>query len=87
MREQEYDLVGVDGNAFSVMAYVRKAMKEQGFSKSEIDDYVKEAMSSDYNNLLVESMKYLDLCNEKMWFGSYDEDDDDDCDEEDDCAC
>lgn len=80
MREREYNLVGINGNAFSVMAYVRKAMKEQGFSKSEIDNYVKEAMSSTYDNLLVESMKYLDLCNEKMWFGDYDTDDE--CEED-----
>ena len=33
-----YDLVGVDGNAFSIMAYVRRAMREQGFSKKEIED-------------------------------------------------
>ena len=60
-----YDLVGVDGNAFSVMGYVRKAMKEQKFSPEEIDVYQKDAMSSDYNHLLAVSVEAIDKCNER----------------------
>ena len=59
----KYDLVGVDGNAFAVMAYVLKAMKECKMSKEEQSDYQTEAMSSDYNNLLAISIKMIDLCN------------------------
>ena len=32
MREK-FSLVGVDGNAFDIMAYVKTAMREAGFSK------------------------------------------------------
>lgn len=32
---EKFDLVGVDGNAFNVMAYVKTAMHEAGFSKEE----------------------------------------------------
>ena len=46
------NLVGIDGNAFSVMGAFSKAAKKQGFSKEEIDAVLKEAMAGDYNHLL-----------------------------------
>lgn len=42
-------LVGEDGNAFSILARVSKALKKAGVSKEEISKFQKEAMSSDYN--------------------------------------
>ena len=65
MSKKHYDLVGVDGNAFSIMGYVRSAMKECGFSKDEIETYIKDATSNDYNHLLVVSMDIIDKCNER----------------------
>lgn len=59
----KYDLVGVDGNAFAVMAYVLKAMKECKMSKEEQSDYQTKAMSGDYNNLLAVSVEMIDICN------------------------
>ena len=60
----KYDLVGVDGNAFAVMGYVLKAMKECKISKEEQSDYQTKAMSGDYNNLLTVSIEMIDKCNE-----------------------
>lgn len=60
----KYDLVGIDGNAFSVMGYVLKAMKECKMSKEEQSDYQTKAMSGDYNNLLAVSIGTIDKCNE-----------------------
>ena len=60
----KYDLVGVDGNAFAVMGYVLKAMKECKMSKEEQSDYQTKATSSDYNNLLAVSVEMIDKCNE-----------------------
>jgi hypothetical protein len=60
----KYDLVGVDGNAFAVMGYVLKAMKECKMSKEEQSDYQTKAMSGDYNNLLTVSIEMIDICNE-----------------------
>ena len=60
----KYDLVGVDGNAFAVMAYVLKAMKECKMSKKEQSDYQTKAMSGDYDNLLAVSVEMIDKCNE-----------------------
>ena len=67
----KYDLVGIDGNAFSVMGYVLKAMKECKMSKEEQSDYQTKAMSGDYNNLLAVSIEMIDKCNEVC--GSSDE--------------
>lgn len=72
-----YTLVGVDGNAFNVMAYTGRALKETGHRDLE-KQMVKEATSGDYNNLLCVCMKYLDIAN-----ASLDEEDwDDDCDDD-----
>lgn len=53
MPEEPYTLVGIDGNAFSIMGFVARIMRQHGHSRDEIEQYRKEAMSSDYNNLLV----------------------------------
>ena len=60
----KYDLVGVDGNAFAIMAYVLKAMKECKMSKGEQLYYQIKATSSDYNNLLAVSIGMIDKCND-----------------------
>ena len=61
---EKYCLVGVDGNAFAIMAYVVNAMHECGKSADEALAYQKAAMSGDYNNLLCESMKVINRLNE-----------------------
>ena len=65
MSKKHYDLVGIDGNAFNILGYVRRAMKETGFTKDEIEAYTKDATSGDYNHLLVVSMDMIDKCNGK----------------------
>ena len=61
-----YDLVGIDGNAFSVMGYVSSAMRRSGYKKEEVDDYLADAQSSDYNHLLSVSVQMVDAVNEKL---------------------
>lgn len=61
-----YTLVGVDGNAFSIMGYVTSAMRKAKMSREEINEYTKEAMRSDYNNLLVVSCEMIDKVNEML---------------------
>ena len=61
--KKQYSLVGVDGNAFSVIAYTKKAMRQSGFSQKEINKYLEKATSSDYNNLLCLSAKMVEKCN------------------------
>jgi hypothetical protein len=70
-------LAGEDGNAFSIIARVSKALKNAGF-KAEAEEFKKKAMSSDYNNLLMTAMKYVREPDE------VDTDDDEGYDDEDD---
>jgi hypothetical protein len=69
-----YDLVGVDGNAFSIMGYVRKAMMECRKPKAEIDAYHKEAMSSDYDSLVYTSFEMVEKLNKEMGYTEEDGD-------------
>ena len=62
---EKYTLVGIDGNAYSVMGYVSQCMKNEGMSKEEIQNYRKDAMSGDYNNLLLVSQEMIDFLNEQ----------------------
>ena len=59
-----YSLEGIDGNAFSIISYVRMAMSETGFTKSEIEGYTKDAMSADYSHLVKVSQDYIEQCNQ-----------------------
>ena len=61
-----FDLVGIDGNAYSIMGYVIKAMKMAEYTKIEQDSYLQRAMSDDYENLLSESIKMIDEVNDKL---------------------
>jgi hypothetical protein len=45
-------LVGLDGNAFSVMGAFSRQARKEGWTAEEIDTVLKEAMSSDYRHLL-----------------------------------
>ena len=54
-------LTGTNGNAFAVMGSVRKAMRRNDVSPEDIDAFMKEAMSGDYDNLLSTCMKYVNV--------------------------
>lgn len=64
--KEEYTLVGVDSNAFAIMGYVLLAMKDEGFSKEERDEYLEDAKSSDYDHLLCVSVEYIDRVNDRV---------------------
>ena len=59
----KYDLVGVDGNAFALIGYTQKAMRECGYSKEEIGTVTKDAMAGGYNNLIVVLDEAIQNCN------------------------
>ena len=63
MQTTAFSLIGIDGNAFSVMGYVRKAMRRSGYSKAEIDTYTENAQSKDYNHLLNVSRERIEILN------------------------
>jgi hypothetical protein len=52
-------LIDSDGNAFSIMGRVRKALHKAGADKEYVDKYLEEAMFGDYDNLLCVTMNYV----------------------------
>jgi len=58
-----YSLVGVDGNAFSLMGYTARALKQTGHADL-VAKMQEEAMSGDYYNLIAVCDKYIDICND-----------------------
>lgn len=54
-------LLGNDGNAFAILGNVSKAMKKANVDKEEIDTFMTEAMSGDYNHLLQTVMRYVNV--------------------------
>lgn len=63
MTKKNYTLADVDGNAFAIMAYVRSAMMREDKSNEEIDNYYKDAQSSDYHHLLQVSVEMCEKLN------------------------
>lgn len=76
-----YTLIGINGNAYSIMSYVRDAMHDANMTNKDIDAYVKDATSSDYNHLLAVSCEMIDRVNEILGLNDYDEDEDEYMDE------
>jgi oligoribonuclease NrnB/cAMP/cGMP phosphodiesterase (DHH superfamily) len=54
-------LVGEDGNAFFILGRVRNEMKKNNVPAEDINKFMAEAMSGDYNNLLQTCMKYVSV--------------------------
>ena len=68
-----YTLLGVDGNTYAIMGYVRIAMRRAGMSREDIDAYTKDATSSDYYHLLVVSSEMIDKVNEILGLDEYED--------------
>jgi methenyltetrahydromethanopterin cyclohydrolase len=50
-------LAGEDGNVFMILGRVKYAMKREGCTKEEIEEFVNEATSGDYDKVLQTIMK------------------------------
>lgn len=46
------DLVGIDGNAFSIMGTFQHQARKEGWTQDEIEAVLSEAKSGDYDHLL-----------------------------------
>lgn len=55
------DLSTIDGNAFSVMGAVTRAMSRAGVDLDEINQYRREATSGNYDNLLAVTMNWVSI--------------------------
>jgi len=52
MKKVKLNLVGLDGNAFSLMGAFQKQARRENWTKEEIDTVINECMSGDYDHLL-----------------------------------
>ena len=53
-------LIGVDGNAYSLMGHFSSKAREQGWNKADINEVTSVAMEGDYNHLIRTLMTYID---------------------------
>lgn len=56
----EVKLINEDGNAFSILGKVSKALKKAGYTDLA-KEYMNEAKSGDYDNLLRVTMEYVEV--------------------------
>lgn len=73
----KYSLVGVDGNAFALMGYTARALRNEGLKNLE-KEMTDKAMSGDYYNLIRVCDEYLDMANKKAEENGYEDEEDDD---------
>jgi len=54
-------LIGTNGNAFSILANVIRALRKAKVSSDEIMKFQEEATSGDYNKLLQTAMQWVNV--------------------------
>ncbi len=54
-------LIGNDGNAFSILGACQREARRAKVPKEEIDLFLKEATSGDYDHLLQTCMQWFDI--------------------------
>ena len=54
-------LTGEDGNAFAIMGKIIKALRNADVPEDEIEQYITDSQSGDYDNLLRTAMKWVDV--------------------------
>ena len=54
-------LVGEDGNAFAILGRCQRAAKKAGLEKEEIEAFMTEARSGNYDHLLQTCMRYFNV--------------------------
>ena len=59
--EIEVQLVGEDGNAFAIMGSVTEALRRADVPQAEIDAFIAEATSGDYDRLLQTCMRWVSV--------------------------
>ena len=59
-KKPKVKLIGKDGNAFSILARGKKSLKEAGKSE-EIEKFITEAKSGNYEHLLQTMYKWFDV--------------------------
>ncbi len=66
----KYDLVGQDGNAFALMGYTARALKNEGL-RDKVEEMQSRAMAGDYYQLIAVCDEYIDMANQKAEENGY----------------
>lgn len=84
-RKVQGSLVGVNGNAFSLLVHFQQLARRQGFDKKWIDSVLEDAKSSDYDHLIYTLSSHMEYeyseeeydyeSEDDEWSDEYDEDD------------
>lgn len=61
MERPELKLIGQDGNAFMVLGLAQRAAKKAGWTKEEIEKFMDEARSGNYDHLLQTCTNYFNV--------------------------
>ena len=72
----KYSLVGQDGNAFALMGYTARALKNEGLGDL-VSEMQRKATSGDYYNLIAVCDSYLDKANDAATEKGYEDDEED----------
>jgi hypothetical protein len=65
-------LVGLDGNAFSLLGTFRRAARQQGWSEEKVQAVCDEATAGNYDHLLATLMRHVEEPNTDVdWVESY----------------
>ena len=54
-------MIGTDGNAFSILGRVQKALRKAGADEEYIQKYQDEATSGNYDHLLLVTVGYVQI--------------------------
>lgn len=55
------NIIGQNGNAFCILGICQRAMEREKLPQSEIDSFMTEAKSGDYNHLLATVMNWFNV--------------------------
>lgn len=54
-------IIGVDGNAFVLLAHAQRAARKAGWTREKTSAVMKEAMSGNYDHLLATLTEHFDV--------------------------
>lgn len=57
----DVQLSNTDGNAFSIMSRVARALRKAGATDDQLDEYLNESRSGDYDHLLQTAMRWVQV--------------------------
>lgn len=61
IKRPKVKMVGMDGNAFSILGRCLRAAVKAGWSQQQRDDFRRSATAGDYSHLLATVMNYFDV--------------------------